>query len=79
MEYVSKINIFGLKMMVKGLDFFYFEIERAPSSLLLTGQANSAFMADVFVLGRNNSKMVISLQEFHNYRMSSSWCDFMVL
>ena len=34
MEYVHKINIFGLKMMAKsGLDFFFynFEIERATS------------------------------------------------
>jgi hypothetical protein len=28
------MTIFGLKMMVKiGLDFFYFEIERAPSEI----------------------------------------------
>ena len=29
------MNILGQKMMVKsGIDFFYFEIERAPSELL---------------------------------------------
>ena len=31
-----KINIIGLKMMMKsGLDFFYFKISLAPSELLL--------------------------------------------
>jgi hypothetical protein len=31
-----EIDIFEVKMMVKsGLDFFYFEIHRAPSELLL--------------------------------------------
>ena len=35
LEYVShQTTIFGLKMMVKsGLDFFYFEILRAPSEI----------------------------------------------
>ena len=37
-------------MMKSGLDFYYFfEIERAPSELLLTGQANSAFLSDFFL------------------------------
>ena len=36
-----KMDIFGLKMMVKsGLDFFYFEIHQAPSELLLPSAKN---------------------------------------
>ena len=36
-------TIFGLKLMVKsGLDFFYFEILRAPSELLLPSAKQSA-------------------------------------
>jgi hypothetical protein len=35
--------IFGLKMMVKsGLEFLYFEIEQAPSELLLPSAKKSA-------------------------------------
>ena len=48
-----EIDIFDLKMMVKsGLDFFYFEIQQAPSEILLTCQANSAFLGRFFSTGQ---------------------------
>jgi hypothetical protein len=38
-----EMPIFVLKMMIKsGLEFFYFEIERAPSELLLPSAKKSA-------------------------------------
>ena len=45
------MTISSLKMMVKnGLEFFYIEIERAPSKILanLSSQANSAFLGGFF-------------------------------
>ena len=57
-------------MMVKrGLDFFYFEIEQAPSELLLTGQANSAFLADFFALGSSNSKGAWSISKINKSKL----------
>ena len=43
-------------MVKRGLDFFYFEIEQAPSELLLTGQANSAFIGRCFCTGQKQFK-----------------------
>ena len=38
-------------MMVKsGLEFFYFEIERAPLDIIANCQANSAFLGRLFAL-----------------------------
>ena len=49
-------SISGLKSQFLKLPFCYFEIDRAPSELLLSGQANSAFLAVSFALGSSNSE-----------------------
>jgi hypothetical protein len=46
------MTFFGLKMMMKsGLDFFYFEIERAPSELLLPCAKNRPRKAEFGLAG----------------------------
>ena len=68
MEYVSKITILDLTIMVKsGLEFFYFEIPLAPSeipanlpgyfSLFCTGQQQSTI--SVFMAGKFGIPVVI--------------------
>ena len=52
MESVSKNTNFGLKMMVKsGLEFFFFEIPRAPSELLLPSAEKSAQKGQIRLAG----------------------------
>jgi hypothetical protein len=44
------MTIFGLKIMMKsGLDFFYFEIEQAPSELLLPRKAELAWQVSRYL------------------------------
>ena len=47
---ILKLLFFGLNIIVKsGIDLFiYFELEWAPSELLLNGQANPAFLSIFF-------------------------------
>ena len=42
--------------MKSGVEFFYFEIPLAPSEILLTCQANSAFLGRFFAMGSSNSE-----------------------
>ena len=50
-------------MVKSGLKLFYLEIEQVPSELLLTGQANSDFLADIVALGSSNSEGARSISK----------------
>ena len=50
--------VFELKMMVKSFLEFYFDIQQAPSELLLTGFAKPASLADFLPLGRKDSHWI---------------------
>ena len=47
----SDFMLFELKTMVKSCLEFYFDIQQAPSELLLTGEVISAFLAEFLVMG----------------------------
>ena len=60
----SDFMLFELKTMVKSCLEFYFDIQQAPSELLLTGFAKPAFLADflphwaeVILIGFHNKKL----------------------
>ena len=66
-----EIKNFDLKMMVKSsMFFFYFEIQRAPSELLLTDQANLAFMAEFLALSSSNTGVALRIWKSNIYQFS---------